>query len=249
VVHRMAGRHANRLPRRLLNLYVGLVLFGASMALMLESGLGLDPWDVFHQGLAERTGLSIGWIVVGIGMLVLLLWIPLRQRPGIGTVSNAVVVGLSVDAALAVLPEPRHIAFRGVFLVAGIVTNGVATGLYIGAGLGPGPRDGLMTGLARRGHSIRLVRTTIELSVLAIGWLLGGTVGVGTLLYAVSIGPLAQYFIPRLAVPDAESPHGERVPAAVASRIAQPTAPAGRPRPSAAPTQRGMAHDRDAVRG
>jgi uncharacterized membrane protein YczE len=229
MVHRMAGRHTNRLPRRLLNLYVGLVLFGASMALMLESGLGLDPWDVFHQGLAERTGLSIGWIVVGVGTLVLLLWIPLRQRPGIGTVSNAVVVGLTVDAALAVLPGPRHIAFRCVFLVAGIITNGLATGLYIGAGLGPGPRDGLMTGLARRGHSIRLVRTTIELSVLAIGWLLGGTVGVGTLLYAVSIGPLAQYFIPRLAVPDAASPHGHRVPATGPSRIAQPTAPAGRP--------------------
>jgi uncharacterized membrane protein YczE len=230
----MAGRPTSRLPRRLFNLYVGLVLFGVSMALMLESGLGLDPWDVFHQGLAERAGLSIGWVVVGIGTLVLLLWIPLRQRPGIGTVSNAVVVGLAVDAALAVLPQPRHMAFRCIFLVGGIVINGVATGLYIGAGLGPGPRDGLMTGLARRGHSIRLVRTAIELSVLAIGWLLGGTVGVGTVAYAVTIGPLAQYFIPRLAVPsDVESPHGDRAPTtgrAAALNLPRPAVAAGDPR-------------------
>ncbi|MPZ88592.1 MAG: hypothetical protein GEU81_11070 [Nitriliruptorales bacterium] len=190
----------DRLPRRLLNLYPGLVLFGASMALMIASGLGLGPWDVFHQGVAEHTGLRFGWIVIGTGTVVLMLWIPLRQRPGIGTVSNVVVVGLAVDATLAVLPEPRHLALQTTFLVAGIVANGVATGLYIGAGLGPGPRDGLMTGLAQRGHSIRLVRTFIELSVLAIGWLLGGVAGVGTVLYAVSIGPLAHYFIPRLTV-------------------------------------------------
>ncbi len=186
---------------KLLALYTGLVLFGVSMALMLASGLGLGPWDVLHQGLAERMGLPIGWIVIGVGALVLLLWVPLGQRPGLGTISNVVVVGLAVDAALAVLPQPRHLVARVAFLVVGVVANGAATGLYIGAGLGPGPRDGLMTGLARRGHSIRLVRTGIELSVLAVGWLLGGTVGVGTVLYAVSIGPLAQYFIPRLTVP------------------------------------------------
>jgi uncharacterized membrane protein YczE len=190
-----------RLGRRLVNLYAGLVLFGASMALMLASGLGLGPWDVLHQGLAERTGLPIGWVVIGVGALVLLLWVPLRQRPGLGTVSNVVVVGLAVDAALAVLPQPRQLLARLAFLVGGVVANGAATGLYIGAGLGPGPRDGLMTGLAGRGHSIRLVRTMIELSVLVVGWVLGGTVGVGTVLYAVSIGPLAQYFIPRLTVP------------------------------------------------
>jgi uncharacterized membrane protein YczE len=132
---------------------------------------------------------------------VLLLWLPLRQRPGVGTVSNVIVVGLAVDAALAVLPWPDGLALRVVFLLLGVVLNGVATGLYIGAGLGPGPRDGLMTGLARRGHSIRLVRTLIELTVLVTGWLLGGTVGVGTVVYAVCIGPLAQFFIPRLAVP------------------------------------------------
>jgi len=181
----------------LLQLYVGLVLFGVSIALMVQAGLGLDPWDVFHQGLAERSGLRFGWVVIGVSALVLILWFPLRQHPGIGTVSNVVVVGLAVDASLAALPEPREIPLRIAFLVTGILANGVATGLYIGAGLGPGPRDGLMTGLAARGHSIRLARTAIELSVLAAGWLLGGTVGAGTVLYAVSIGPLAHYFIPR----------------------------------------------------
>jgi uncharacterized membrane protein YczE len=196
----MPDSRAGTLSLRLLNLYVGLVLYGVSMALMVVSGLGLDPWDVFHQGIAEHTGLPFGWIVNGIGAFVLLLWIPLRQRPGIGTVSNVIVVGLAADAALAVLPEPREIAVRWAFLVVGIVANGIATGLYIGAGFGPGPRDGLMTGLAERGHSIRVVRTAIELSVLLVGWLLGGTVGIGTLLYAVSIGPLAHVFIPLLTV-------------------------------------------------
>jgi uncharacterized membrane protein YczE len=183
------------------NLYLGLVLFGVSIALMLSSQLGLDPWDVFHQGLAKRTGLRFGWIVIGVSVVVLLLWIPLRERPGVGTVSNVVVVGLAADAALAVLPEPGQLALRAVFLVAGIAVNGVATALYVGAGLGSGPRDGLMTGLARRGHSIRVVRTWIEVSVLVAGWLLGGTVGVGTVLYAVSIGPLVHYLLPRLTVP------------------------------------------------
>jgi uncharacterized membrane protein YczE len=185
------------LLRRLLQLYLGLVLFGVSIALMVQAGLGLDPWDVFHQGLAKRSGLPLGQVVIGVSVLVLVLWFPLRQRPGIGTFSNVVVVGLALDACLTVLPEPRSVGLRSGFLVAGILANGVATGLYIGAGLGPGPRDGLMTGLAARGHSIRLARTVIELSVLAAGWLLGGTVGVGTVLYAVSIGPLAQLLIPR----------------------------------------------------
>lgn len=190
-----------RLARRLLNLYLGLVLFGVSMALMISAGLGLNPWDVFHQGLAEQTGLRYGWVVIGVGAAVLLLWIPLRERPGFGTVNNVVVVGLAVEAALAVLPEPSQLAVRAIFMVAGVVLNGLATGMYIGAGFGAGPRDGLMTGLAARGHSIRVVRTSIEVVVLAVGWLLGGTVGIGTLLYAVSIGPLAHFFIPRLTVP------------------------------------------------
>jgi len=188
------------LARRLFNLYVGLALFGASIALMVSAGLGLAPWDVLHQGLARQAGLPIGWVVNIVGAAVLLLWLPLRQRPGIGTVSNVVVIGLAVDATLAVLPRPTDLGIRAVLLVLGVVLNGVATGLYIGAGLGPGPRDGLMTGLARRGHSIRLVRTSIELSVLASGWLFGGTAGVGTVVYALCIGPLAQFFIPRLAV-------------------------------------------------
>lgn len=186
--------------RKLASLYGGLVLFGLSIALLLNARLGLDPWDVFHQGLARRTGLPIGWIVNGTGVIVLLLWIPIRQRPGIGTVSNVIIVGLVIDAALPLLPQPRAMAVRAAFLAAGIAANGVATGLYIGAGLGPGPRDGLMTGLADRGWPIRRVRTIIEVSVLAIGWLLGGSVGPGTLLYAASIGPLAHVLIPRLAV-------------------------------------------------
>jgi uncharacterized membrane protein YczE len=207
-----------RLPRRLLSLYVGLVLFGLSMALMIVSRLGLGPWDVLHQGLAERTGLRYGWVVIATGGVVLLGWVPLRQRPGLGTISNVVVIGLSVDAALALLPRPEPLSMRVVFMTTGIVANGVATGLYIGAGLGPGPRDGLMTGLAERGHSIRLVRTLIELSVLGAGWMFGGTVGVGTVLYAVSIGPLAHYFIPRLTIAardgaDAKAGGNTRAPA------------------------------------
>lgn len=192
----------NHLVRRLVSLYLGLVLFGGSMALMVKSGLGLDPWDVLHQGLSQHTGLRFGWVVIAVSAIVLLLWIPLKQRPGLGTVSNVVVIGLAVDAALSILPYPHGLVLQFAFLVAGILANGVATGLYIGAGLGPGPRDGLMTGLAARGHSIRVVRTAIEVSVLAAGWLLGGSVGVGTLLYALSIGPLAHFFIPRLAIAD-----------------------------------------------
>jgi uncharacterized membrane protein YczE len=187
-------------------LYTGLVLFGLSVALLVSARLGLDPWDVFHQGLARRTGLPIGWIINGTGVVVLLLWIPLRQRPGIGTISNVVIVGLVVNAALPLLPQPRALVIRAAFLCAGILANGVATGLYIGAGLGPGPRDGLMTGLAKRGWPIRRVRTMIELGVLAVGWLLGGTVGVGTLLYAISIGPLAHFLIPRLTIAGHQEP-------------------------------------------
>lgn len=186
--------------RRLGALYTGLALFGASVGLLVRARLGLDPWDVLHQGIAERTGLPLGWIVNLTAVLVLLLWVPLRQRPGLGTVSNVVVVGFAADATLAVVPEPGGLPWRAALLVAGIVANGAATGLYIGAGLGPGPRDGLMTGLAARGHSIRAMRTSVEVAVLAAGWLLGGTVGVGTVLYAVSIGPLAQFFIARLEV-------------------------------------------------
>jgi uncharacterized membrane protein YczE len=187
--------------RRLIRLYAGLVLFGVSIALMVRAQLGLAPWDVFHQGIARRTGLPLGTIVIAVSAGVMLAWIPLRQRPGIGTLSNAILVGLALDATLAVLPLPGPLTLRAAFLVSGILLNGLATALYIGAGLGPGPRDGLMTGLAARGHSIRAVRTTIELSVLAGGWLLGGTVGVGTVAYALAIGPLVQRFLPRATAP------------------------------------------------
>lgn len=193
------------LGRRLFNLYLGLALFGVSCAMIVASGLGLGPWDVFHQGLSEQIGVSLGWVVVGVGAVVLLLWIPLRQRPGLGTISNAIVIGLVIDATLTVLRQPASMAGRVLLLVGGVLFSGVATGLYIGAGLGPGPRDGLMTGLAARGHSIRIVRTALELAVLVVGWILGGTVGVGTVLFAVAIGPLAHFFIPRLAVPTVTS--------------------------------------------
>ncbi|HEX6497564.1 MAG TPA: hypothetical protein VF054_00865 [Micromonosporaceae bacterium] len=199
--------------RRLLQLLVGLAAYGVGAALMLRANLGLDPWDVFHQGLAKLLGVGIGWIVIAVGAIVLLAWIPLRQRPGIGTVANAVLIGLTMQATLAVLPAPDALGFRITFLVVGVVLTGLATGLYIGAGLGPGPRDGLMTGLVARrpGRSIRLVRTLIEVTVLAAGWLLGGTVGLGTLLYAVTIGPLAHVFIPMLTIRTARDAVGERV--------------------------------------
>lgn len=192
---------APRLPRRLAQLMLGLVLYGASMAMMLRSHLGLDPWDVLHEGLAHWLPLSFGAIVIVVGLAVLLLWIPLRQRPGLGTIANALVIGVATDLTLAVLQTPGSTAGRAALLVGGIVLNGLAGALYIGAQLGPGPRDGLMTGLVRRtGRSVRLVRTTLEVAVLVTGFLLGGTVGVGTVLYAVSIGPLVQLFLPRAVV-------------------------------------------------
>jgi uncharacterized membrane protein YczE len=184
---------------RLVQLYLGLVLYGVSSSLLVLAGLGLDPWDVFHQGLSRTFGLAIGTWAILVGVAVLLLWIPLRQRPGIGTVSNVVLVGATMDVVLGHVHAPHAVGVRIACLVCGVFLNGVATGAYIGAGLGPGPRDGLMTGLAARGHSIRVVRTGIELTVLVTGWRLGGTVGVGTVLYALSIGPLAHIFIPLFA--------------------------------------------------
>ena len=202
---------ADRLARRLVQLLAGLVLYGISDALLVLGGLGLDPWDVLHQGLARRTGIPIGTWTIIVGAAVLLMWFPLRQRPGIGTACNVVVIGTVIDVVLAVVPAPNALALRWVSLLAGVALNGVATACYIGAGLGPGPRDGLMTGIARRGHSLRLVRTSIELSVLATGWLLGGTVGIGTVLYAVSIGPLVHLLLPRLTIrPGERRVHGGR---------------------------------------
>lgn len=185
---------------RLVQLFAGLVLYGVSDAMLLLAGLGVDPWDVLHQGLSRRVGLGVGTWAVIVGALVLLLWIPLRQRPGLGTVCNVIVIGVVIDVVMATVSAPRALPVRSLLMASAVVLNAVATGLYIGAGLGPGPRDGLMTGLAARGHSIRVVRTGIELTVLLTGWLLGGTVGVGTLAYALGIGPLAHVFIPRLAI-------------------------------------------------
>ncbi|WSR65567.1 hypothetical protein OG702_30530 [Streptomyces sp. NBC_01198] len=181
---------------RLVRLYVGLVLYGATDALVIRADLGLDPWDVFHQGLSLHTGISIGNVSILVGAVVLLLWWPIRQRPGLGTVSNVVLVGVSIDATCALIPHVEALGVRIPLLLAGVLFNGVATGLYIAARFGPGPRDGLMTGLHRRtGRSLRLIRTGIELTVLAAGFLLGGGVGVGTVLYALAIGPLAQFFL------------------------------------------------------
>jgi uncharacterized membrane protein YczE len=188
------------LPRRLTQLYAGLVLYGVSGSFILLSGLGNDPWDVFHQGLSRQTGIGTGWWVCIVGALVLLLWIPLRQKPGLGTVSNVIIIGVAIVIMLALFDQPSALTERIGLLAAGVVLNGVATGMYIGARFGPGPRDGLMTGLAARGHSIRVVRTGIEISVLIAGVLLGGTVGIGTLVYAVSIGPLAHIFVPAFTV-------------------------------------------------
>ncbi|MEV7241379.1 membrane protein YczE [Streptomyces sp. NPDC003236] len=205
---------ADRLGRRLIQLYAGLALYGASSALLVAAGLGLEPWNVLHQGLAELTGLTIGVVSIAVGAVVLLLWIPLRQRPGLGTVSNVFVVGLAMDGTLALLPDVHALAVRVPLLVAGIVLNGAATGLYIAASFGPGPRDGLMTGLHRRtGRSIRLMRTAVEVTVVVSGFALGGTIGIGTVLYAVSIGPLAQLFLKVFAAPPA--PGGSTAVAAV----------------------------------
>lgn len=192
---------AGRLARRLTQLFVGLTLYGVSMAMMVRGALGLDPWDVFHYGLASRIPLTFGGVVIVTGVAVLLLWIPLRQMPGLGTVANAIVIGVVTDVALALLAAPEGLPGRVGLLVGGVVLNGLATALYIGASLGSGPRDGLMTGLVRRtGRSVRLVRTGLEGSVLVLGWLLGGTVGIGTVAYALAIGPIAHALLPLFTV-------------------------------------------------
>lgn len=203
--------------RRLLQLFAGLVLYGISDGMLLLSGLGVDPWDVFHQGLSRRTGLAVGTWVIVVGALVLLLWIPLRQRPGLGTLANAVVIGLVINLVLALAPVPHALPLQLVLMLGGVGLNGLATGAYIGAGLGPGPRDGLMTGFAARGDSLRLVRTIIEVTVLVAGWLLGGTVGLGTVVYALGIGPLAQVFVPMLSVDRGKEAQGSASPS-----VAQP---------------------------
>ena len=193
--------------RRLPRLVFGLVLCGAGLSLLVRAELGLDPWDVLHQGVSDRTGIPIGTISILTGALVLLAWIPLRERIGLGTMLNVLLIGLTIDATLSVLDTPTPLAARVAFLLAGTLLFAMGSGFYIGAGLGPGPRDGLMTSIHHRGHSIRVVRTSIEVVVLAAGWALGGTVGVGTVVFALSIGPLVHVFLPRLTIdPGAPAP-------------------------------------------
>ena len=202
----LAQLRAGRLGVRVPLLLAGLFFYGASMAMVLRSTLGLIPWDVLHVGVSRHVSLSFGTIVVAVSLLVLLPWIPLRQKPGLGTIANALLIGPSADLVLSVLPAPEHLGWRLLLLIGGVVLNGVATGMYIGSQLGPGPRDGLMTGLAKvSGRSLRFVRTGIEVTVVLVGWLLGGVVGLGTALYAVAIGPLAQFFLPLFTV---ELPEG-----------------------------------------
>jgi uncharacterized membrane protein YczE len=185
------------LVRRSIFLMVGLAAFGVSLGMVVRADFGLAPWDVFHQGVSDRLGWSLGTVIVLTSFVVVLAWIPIRERPGLGTVANALLVGIWVDVSLSVIPDPiPSVTIRVVLLAAGIAVNGVATGLYIGARFGSGPRDGLMTGIAGRGHSIRLVRTGIEAIVLTTGVVLGGPIGLGTLAFALSIGPIAHLAIP-----------------------------------------------------
>jgi uncharacterized membrane protein YczE len=187
------------MPRRIVQLLVGLFLYGAGCALTVEAGLGVDPWTVFAQGLSVRTGIGIGWITNIVGFFVLLLWIPLRQKPGVGTIANILLVGTSMQIVLGVVPPVSGFAPQLATLLGGIVLVAVASGLYIGAHFGPGPRDGLMTGMnARLGWPIWVCRALVEVSVLLVGWLLGGTVGIGTVLFAVLIGPLVHIALPLL---------------------------------------------------
>jgi uncharacterized membrane protein YczE len=192
-----------RLARRIIQLVIGLVLFGVGIGLMLQSGLGVPPWDVLHQGLARQFGLTVGiWSII-VSVVVLLLWLPLKQAYGLGTLLNAVIIGVVIDLTGLFIPDATATGVAWVMLLAGVVLIGVASGLYIGANLGPGPRDGLMTGIARRGPSIRMTRAVIEITVLTLGWILGGTFGLGTIVFALAIGPLVQFFLPRWDI----SPH------------------------------------------
>lgn len=192
---------AGRMPRRLIQLFIGLTMYGVAMGMFVRSGLGLDPWDVFHYGIAVHIGLNLGTVIIMVSVLVLLLWIPLRQWPGLGTIANAIWIGVATNLMLAVLPRIHGLPWQMAIFAAGLIINGLGGALYLGAQLGPGPRDGLMTGLHERtGVSLRVVRTALELTVLLTGWLMGGIVGIGTVAYAVAIGPLVQAFLPRCVV-------------------------------------------------
>lgn len=208
---------AGRMTRRLVQLVVGLAIYGMSMALVIRGALGVIPWDVLHTGLIQHIPVSFGQMTILVSLAVLLMWVPLRQMPGLGTVANAFLVGIAADITLALVPPVEDLAVRGVLLVGGITLNGMATAMYIGSQLGPGPRDGLMTGLSRvSGRSIRLVRTAMEVTVVALGWALGGAVGLGTVLYAVAIGPLAQLMLPWFTVDlRLPAPESDDIPSAL----------------------------------
>lgn len=183
-------------PEQLLRCVLGLGLFGLGITFFIRADLGLAPWDVFHKGVSEKTDIAIGTVIIGVGALLLLLWIPLRQRPGVGTILNAIEIGLVVNLTKPIIGEPDHWVARVALMFAGLGVVGLGSALYIGAGLGPGPRDGLMMGLASRGHSIRLARTGVEASVLGVGLLLGGSVGLGTVVFTLGIGPVVQRLLP-----------------------------------------------------
>ncbi|MEU2826323.1 hypothetical protein ABZ763_29680 [Streptomyces bacillaris] len=234
---RTTDRRTTHLTRRLVQLYAGLTLYGASSALLVRAELGLQSWGILHQGLAELTGISIGVVSIIVAAIVLLLWIPMRQRPGLGTVSNVFVVGLAMDGTLALVGEVDGLGARIPVMILGIVLNGAATGLYIAARFGPGPRDGLMTGLNQvTGRSIRFVRTAIEVAVVVTGVLLGGSLGAGTVLYTLTIGPLAQFFLRvfRLPAPTTTTTGSSDPALPTSTTAATPTPPAG-PAPVATP--------------
>ncbi len=190
----------DRLGQRLARCTFGLALFAVGISLQMNANIGAPPWDVFHQGVSKQTEISVGKVIVMTGFILLLLWIPLKQKPGLGTILNALEIGLVADLALAIIPEPSNILIRLVMAALGIVVVAVGTGFYIGSALGPGPRDGLMTGLAKRGVPIRIGRTAIEVTVLIVGLVLGGQVGVATFAFAFGVGPLVHFFLPRLAI-------------------------------------------------
>lgn len=213
--------NAKRLPRRLAQLLVGLFLYGIAISMMVRAGIGLSPWDVLAQGLSIKTGLEFGLITNLVGLVVLLFWIPIRQRPGLGTILNVLLIGPSAQLGLTMIPQQTVLWAQVLLFTGGLLLLALATGLYIGPKFGPGPRDGLMTGLhARTGWPIWAVRTGIEATVLIIGWLLGGNVGVGTLAFALLIGPLCTFALPFFAVRlPARAPHPEPQPEPASSRV------------------------------
>ena len=199
-MHEQQLKFRDRLGQRLVRCIFGLALFGIGISLQMNANIGAPPWDVFHQGVAKQTEISVGRVIVMTGFILLLLWIPLKQKPGLGTILNALEIGLVADLALAIIPEPKNIFVRVIMASLGIVIVAIGTGFYIGSALGPGPRDGLMTGLAKRGIPIRIGRTAIEVTVLVVGLLLGGQVGIATFAFALGVGPLVHFFLPRLAI-------------------------------------------------